>query len=241
METTEKKFEVTWERKTNFEGGKRYIFVDFEMNPISKKHIGVRSICSREICEIGAVMLNDRFEEIDSLKLLIRPEYNNCICKKIEELTGISTNMLAGADTFENAYKEFVKWCGTNNYEIYAWSDCDRQQVEKEMLLKKCNREDLNVQYMFEHWMDFQKIFGDIIGTERAVSLEDALNACGIPFLGRQHDALYDARNTSLLYKESKLNDISKCIKNMKNYIDADKVITLGDLFDFGTLRLNIA
>ena len=37
----------------------RYIFVDFEMNPVSEKFPEIKKQCKREIIEIGAVMLNE--------------------------------------------------------------------------------------------------------------------------------------------------------------------------------------
>ena len=109
----------------------------------------------------------------------------------------------------------------------------------KEMNLKnvKVNTE---TEYMFENWRDFQKIFGEAAGTKQPISLENALNLCGIPFSGKKHDALFDARNTSLLYIESVFNDISQCIASVKNYITSenDKLVsTLGDIFNFAALN----
>lgn len=214
----------------------RYIFVDFEMNPVSKKFSEVRKICGREIIEIGAVMLNENLEEIDQFKVFVKPEFNSSICKKYEELTGISTNMVASATPFSKAYMEFVAWCGSEDYEIYAWSDNDKIQIEREMLLKNYEK-DSEIEYMFEHWIDFQKIFSEIIQSKRVLSLEKALNVCGITFLGQKHDALCDARNTSLLYKESKQNDILKFTQNIKSYLGVEsEPIRLGDIFNFYSL-----
>lgn len=41
-----------------------HIFIDFEMNPIEKKHKEARQICTHEIIEMGAVMLDKNYEEI---------------------------------------------------------------------------------------------------------------------------------------------------------------------------------
>lgn len=216
----------------------KYIFVDFEMNPIAKEYKQQRACCSREIIQIGAVMLDEAFKEVSMFKSFVKPEFNTTVYKKFEELTGISTAQVASAVNFNEALKNFVDWCGQGDYEIYAWSSSDKDQIEKEMQLKGI-QSDLHIQYMFEHWLDFQKIFMEIIEEEKLISLEKALNACGIPFSGRQHDALNDARNTSLLFIESKLNDISMCIKSIREAMNCvEEKVTLGDMFNFASLQL---
>lgn len=218
------------------------IFVDFEMNPIDKKYSAERKMCGREIIEIGAVMLDENFVEIDEFKLFVKPEYNSQIYMKYEELTGIKTGNVAGADTFKKAYGEFIRWCGSD-YEVYAWSNSDKSQVEKEMLLKGIELDEA-YKYMFEHWIDFQKNFGEMVNSEQLISLENALNSCGIPFSGKKHDALFDARNTSKLFIESIISDLSKCMETIREYISEEKSVTnstIGDLFDFSALGLQLA
>lgn len=217
------------------------IFVDFEMNPVDKKYGTERKVCGREIIEIGAVMLDEDFVEIDEFKLFIKPEYNSHIYSKYEELTGIKTGNVVGEDTFRKSYAKFIKWCGSD-YEVYAWSNSDKSQIEKEMLLKGVEMDE-SYKYMFEHWIDFQKIFGEIVNSEQLISLENALNSCGILFSGRKHDALFDARNTSKLFIESKACDLSKCIETIREYISKETSVaetTLGELFDFTSLGLQL-
>lgn len=214
----------------------RYIFVDFEMNPAVKSNLPEGAQCGYEIIEIGAVMLDEDYKEIDSYKSYVKPMYNNAIGRKYKELTGIDSNMIAGVHTFERAYKKFMDWFGSNDYEIYAWSSSDSIQVKKEMQTKNFTFDE-NVEYMFSHWFDFQKMFDEIAGSDQQLSLEKALNICGISFDGKKHDALNDARNTSRLFAESKLNDLSGCIKTIQSYSgNNDDAVTLGDLFNFALI-----
>ena len=55
----------------------RYIIVDFEMNKLDKqyKYKEERKICYQEIIEIGAVMLNDRYQEISRFRTYVKPQY----------------------------------------------------------------------------------------------------------------------------------------------------------------------
>lgn len=227
-------------QKDKEEKNMRYIFVDFEMNPIEASYKEEKKICGSEIIEIGAVMPDENFNEISSYKRLVKPQYNSRIYKNWEILTGITTEMVSSAEHFEKAIEEFISWCG-EDYEIYAWSNSDRIQVMKEMKLKKIYKSE-ECEYMLSHWLDFQKIYGEIVSEEKLVSLENALCACGIPFSGRKHDALYDARNTSLLFAESKINDLAELVKDVRDAM-CQKVeeTTLGDIFNFEQLGFSFA
>ena len=219
----------------------RYVFVDFEMNPIEASHKEEKKVCGSEIIEIGAVMLDENFEEVSFFKKLVKPQYNSQIYKKWEVLTGITTEMVGGAQYFESAFADFIAWCGDDGYEIYAWSNSDRSQLVKEMKLKNFEGTEA-CKYMLNHWLDFQKIYGEIVLEEKIISLENALNECGIPFSGRKHDALYDARNTSLLFVESKLNDLAKLVKDVQDAMcPKDEGATLGELFNFKKLGFTVA
>lgn len=104
----------------------------------------------------------------------------------------------------------------------YVFVDFEMNPIEKKYndVCKQCAREIV-----------------EVVDAKHLVSLENALNSCGILFSGEKHDT----RNTSLFYIESKLNDISKCIENIKKYMvneSQETTSTLGELFDFGALNL---
>lgn len=156
-------------------------------------------------------------------------------------LTGITAEMVRGDQYFESAFVDFIAWCGDDDYEIYTWSNSDRSQIIKEMKMKNFESSEA-CEYMMNHWFDFQRIYGEIVSEEKLISLENALSACGISFSGRKHDALYDARNTSLLFAESKINDLAKLVKDVKEAVcPKSDGITLGDLFNFEQLGFTFA
>ena len=68
----------------------RYIIVDFEMNKLDKQYKEERKICCQEIIEIGAVMLNDRYQEISRFRTYIKPQY-------AEEIEGQQHDALSDA------------------------------------------------------------------------------------------------------------------------------------------------
>lgn len=216
----------------------KYIIVDLEMNPLACEYKEEKKICQHEIIEIGAVIMDESFLVLGEFKTLVKPEYNHEIHKKYETLTGITTKMVLKAPTFKTAYETFVKWCESyhDEYEIYAWSENDYNQIVTEMKLKNYTGE--NVDKVLSCWYDFQKEFTNKLGLERIMSLEKALDYAGIPFEGRQHDALCDAKNTAELF--AIVRNEERCKEVLKYVMEAlqPKKIsgTLGEMFNFGEL-----
>ena len=214
-----------------------YIIVDFEMNPVAIEYEEERQISRCEIIEIGAVVLDESFLILGEFKTLVKPQYNDCIYKRYETLTGISTQMVCSAPTFATAYEMFVNWCESygSEYEIYAWSENDYNQLIAEMDLKGYTNK--NMMRPLDRWFDFQKEYTEILGLERIISLDKALNYAGIEFVGRMHDALWDAKNTAELFaivRDEERRDA--VLKTVMEVLKPKKNSTLGDLFDFGAL-----
>lgn len=215
-----------------------YIVVDFEMNPVDGKYREERKICRCEIIEIGAVIMDESFMVLGEFKTLVKPEYNDCIQKKYETLTGITTQMVYGAPTFAAAYEMFVNWAESygDDYEVYAWSDTDYHQLTSEMQLKHYENDEM--MRPLDSWFDFQKEFKEKLGLERIPSLEKALNYAGIDFTGHMHDALCDAKNTAELFAIVRNDERCKVVLGAVMEAFKSKKITssLGDMFDFGAL-----
>ncbi len=221
----------------------KYIIVDLEMNPISKEYKEEKKISRMEIIEIGAVIMDEDFLVLGEFKTLVKPQYNNEIYKKYETLTGITTQMVSGAPTFATAYELFMKWCESygDEYEVYAWSESDYSQLVAEMALKNfSNAAQLGPK---KPWFDFQKEYTQKLGLERVMSLEKALDYAGITYEGRMHDALCDAKNTAELF--AIVRNEEKCKVALKAVMEALKPKnvsgTLGELFDFGALMMQMA
>ena len=189
----------------------KHIVVYLEMNNIRRRS-EARKICTNEIIEIGASMLDENLWEIGKFQIYVKPEYNDVIVPKISKLTGITNEMVANAPTFSVAFKQFTDWCLNikDDVMIYAWSNTDHSQVMKEIQLKQYKLSEEEHKLMEHGWTDFQNEFDIHLGFERQISLKLALDMAGIDFNGRQHDALDDARNTAKLlrvFKDEELFD----------------------------------
>ena len=195
----------------------RYVFVDFEMNLIDSEHKQEMKICKNEILEIGAVKLDDEYNEIDSFKSYVKPVFG-CMASRIIKLTGITDELLADAPLYEEAIGKFIEWCSDADV-IYAWSENDLRQYRKEARLKSYMHP--QIEETISKWKDFQKEYAKMIGTSRRISLSDAVFYLGENFQGAEHDALWDARNTSEVFKLSK--DEEKFFKIMAPVMDVYK------------------
>lgn len=194
-----------------------YVFVDFEMNMIDSSHKREMEICKNEIIEIGAVKLDDEYNEIASFKSYVKPAYGN-MASRIIKLTGITDEMLQDAPPYEEAISSFIEWCSDADI-VYAWSENDLRQFNREAKLKNFTHPEK--ESVAAKWRDFQKEYAKLIGTSRRISLSDAVFYLGENFQGEEHDALWDARNTAEVFKLSK-NEKS-FFKIMAPMIDAYK------------------
>ena len=214
----------------------KHIVVDLEMNTIRRKS-EARKIWNMETIEIGAVMLDDDLEEIASFRTYVKPEFNDCIERKITRLTGITDDMVKNAPSFSEALKMFTNWClGTNDdVTIYAWSESDYMQISNEMLLKNYQVSENEKDLLLNEWSDFQHEFDSHLGFQKQVSLKMALDMAGVDFFGREHDALDDARNTAELlhiFRDRNLFDLT--LRKIKEYMEPSSAASsMGELFDF--------
>jgi len=177
----------------------RYIFVDFEMNPVHKSFTDIRRYCRQEIIEIGAVMLDEEYRECSEYRQYVRPLYGS-VQPKITEITGITDEMLQDAPTFEEAIGAFLDWCG-EDFEIYAWGDSDLRVLLGETdILPQPDERLLDIDLL---WFDFQRIFIELLGLQNRISLQHAVGAAEQSFAGKAHDAMWDARNTAFLFRLS--------------------------------------
>jgi inhibitor of KinA sporulation pathway (predicted exonuclease) len=207
-----------------------YVFVDFEMNQIDNSHPDELKTCKNEIIEIGAVKLDDTYEEKDSFKTYVKPVITP-VTGRITKLTGITNEMVDDAPDFKTAIDRFIDWCKASDV-IYAWSENDLRQLNRESRLKKYENPDFHI--IVSRWKDFQKEFAKMLGTKRRLALSDAVFYLGEDFQGAEHDALWDARNTAEVFKLSKDKEkFEKIMAPIMNAYKPSKTMTysLGDVF----------
>ncbi len=174
------------------------IFIDLEMNMISDKHKELRRQLPHEIIEIGAVKLDENCRVIDRFCSYVRPRYNHTVHWGVAKLTGITAKTLKNARYLEEVLSRFMEWVGDRESVcLYAWSDSDRAQVEREVTFKNLWTPQLHT--VCAHWTDFQKVFSRMVGYRNGLALSRAIEYMGLEFDGEKHDALSDAENCARL------------------------------------------
>ena len=87
----------------------KHIVVDLKMNKVGKEYRNLG--CTMETIEIGAIMLDENFQEISSFRTYVKPEYNTRITSIVRDLTGITYDMVINAPKFNEAIKMLSNRC----------------------------------------------------------------------------------------------------------------------------------
>lgn len=207
----------------------KHVVVDLEMNPVSREFREVRRKLNEEVIEIGAVRLDENFQQEAEFQCYVKPEYGP-IKKHITSLTGITQAMVADKKTYAACFQDFVDWVGEEETKIYSWSMSDIKQLRSECRYKL---PDFDIEWLNERWVDLQQEFDDRLGLHNSLALKHALGAMDHKFEGTQHTALADAINTSAIL--TLMQDAAKFKETMKPVLEIlqpkdDLSSSIGDL-----------
>lgn len=204
-----------------------HIFLDFEMNPIPRSFREARECCGAEICEIGAVKLDARYELVERYTRFVKPDYGP-IAPHITRLTGIRDEDVADAPSFAAALADFAAWIGDRPARIYSWSLSDWYQLDDECYLKE-----LEMPWQLrQRWMDFQAVYTRLIGLSNAhpLSLKYAIGAAEQTFDGSAHRAVDDAANSAELLRMVKAGRLQEQARIIHDALrPKEKNFSMGD------------
>jgi inhibitor of KinA sporulation pathway (predicted exonuclease) len=143
----------------------------------------------KEVVQIGAVRLRgDDLTSLESFECLVRPRINLRLSDYFEKLTGISNDrLLAEGVDFEQVYRRFVTFAGDA---VIAAFGRDDWVLEENIRLYGLR--DVPPLPPFRNLRDWFDLHG--FDTSRLHSC-DIGPLLGVPFEGRPHDALCDARS----------------------------------------------
>lgn len=207
----------------------KHVVVDLEMNPVSREFREVRRKLNEEVIEIGAVRLDENFQQEAEFQCYVKPEYGP-IKKHITSLTGITQAMVADKKTYAACFQDFVDWVGEEETKIYSWSMSDIKQLRSECRYKL---PDFDIEWLNARWVDLQQEVDDRLGLHNSLALKHALGAMDHKFEGTQHTALADAINTSailtLMQDDAKFKETMKPVLEILQPKD-DLSSSIGDL-----------
>ncbi|WP_432664352.1 3'-5' exonuclease [Wukongibacter baidiensis] len=180
-----------------------YIVLDTEFNQPSpqlfnpKTKFKPNKICPFELIEIGAVKLNERFEQIDTFKIFIKPVIYYSLCPIIKRKTKISSKDLKNGIPFEIAVKNFRTWIGDEDYVLSVWSNHDIIELKR-----NCNYHNLKNDWL-NNYLDVQAEAGKFFDLPKGqqIGLKNAIKKLNIEIDMKFHRALNDAIYTAEVFK----------------------------------------
>lgn len=183
-----------------------YAVIDLEMCRIPYKENRDRFGYATEMIQIGAVLLNDAYEAVDTFMTYVHPEFG-FLDSFIGKLTGISKTDLAGAPDAAGALSSFADWLPEDAVPV-SWSDSDLKQITAEISGKHIGIERL--EEFLGRWVDCQQTFSEKMDSDRSYNLTEALNITSVDYEDGEHDALVDAKNTALLFRKMMTEPVLK-------------------------------
>ena len=193
-----------------------YVVLDFEMCPVKKDKRNTFR-CKNELIEIGAVLLDENYNVIDSFKTYVRPKYGQ-VTPFIQKLTGITKADTDNAPNIKEALEDFISWLPEDAI-LVSWSENDEMQIRQEMECKGLGITEID-RYL-DNWEDCQKNFGEKMNSPKTYRLSEALIIADIDYEEGAHDALVDAYNTALLFAKMKREPKLKLISYYMTEDDA--------------------
>lgn len=193
-----------------------YVVLDLEMCHIHHEQYN-EDWLNNEIIQIGAVLLNEKYEIVNSFMTYVSPQYGH-VDTFINKLTGISDENLKDAPRLKEALDSFFHWMPKDSI-LVSWSENDEYQITKELNDKNISIP--NCEQYLSKWEDCQELFNSKVDTSKNYKLSEALRISDIDFESSEHDALVDAKNTAKLFKKLM---IEKDFKFNNYYISSNEV-----------------
>ena len=174
----------------------KYIVLDMEWNQAINYSDMIKDpvFLTGEIIQIGAVKLDESFCAVDTFNARITPRYYTELHPKVAEVTKLSQCDLRKGNPFQDVFFSFCDWCGSD-FAFLIWGTEDLRILRKNMELY-----DIDTSFM-PMCFNLQNVFAaQVTHTTRQYRLSRALALFNeTPF--DAHDALNDAKSTSLLCK----------------------------------------
>lgn len=147
-----------------------------------------------EIIEIGAVVLDENLNVIDTFQSFIKPMKNPLLTDFCKELTKIKQSDVDLAEPFKESYLRFEKFClQYTNREFICWGNYDFNKF-------KTSCSEVGIAFLFDSYINLKDSFAktqNMKGKGPGVSL--GLKACGMQFIGTPHRGIDDSKNIARL------------------------------------------
>lgn len=179
-----------------------YIVLDLEWNQCPSGKANENPALPFEIIELGAIKLNEQKEKIGQFSHKIHPQVYHSLHYKTKQLLRVDMREYNKSRTFPDIIKEFLKWCGPEEYKFCTWGPMDLEELQRNMDFYHINNPFPKPLYYY----DVQKLFSILYedGKSRK-SLEYAVDYLNLPKNDVFHHALQDTDYTVRIMQQMNL------------------------------------
>lgn len=201
---------------------KRFICLDLKTCKLAGAQKKAMKGKSEEVIQIGAVMLDEKFNYLSLFSSFVKPIYGIVSAKSVDNLDFYNES-LENADTFSTAFYKLFTWAGGNQDDVttLCWSNSVYIQLWDEIYIKAKNHDEYRD--FLKTFVDLQEIVDDALCSEKQISFDASLKYCHIKFAGGRESALnYSFNEARLFYKLMKHNKEKLDLNPLWKYTETD-------------------
>jgi len=214
-----------------------YIVFDLEFNQGYKFGKEFQNItnpeCPFEIIQIGALKLNENFETIGTLDLLIKPEIYTKINPFVKELTGITMEDLYYGKSFKEMYEELKEFLTDDKSVLCVWGVADIKE-----LFRNIKYHGLDDNVIPTDYIDIQSYASKQFNCSKGIciGLASAAKLLNIPIESEFHNAFNDAYYTTKVFKLIYSEDIKTKVYDPHDLTKSTRLPAKNYKIDFDNL-----
>ena len=180
-----------------------YIIFDLEFNQgynfRKEPQNVINPKCPFEIIQIGALKLDENFNTVSTLDLLVKPEVYPVLNPYVKELTGITMEELDSGKSFKEMYKEFIEFIKADRSVLCVWGVADIKELFRNM-----EYHELNTSLVPTEYINIQACASKVFDCQRGINigLGPAAKLLNIPIKSEFHNAFNDAYYTTEVFKK---------------------------------------
>jgi DNA polymerase III epsilon subunit-like protein len=189
--------------------------------------------CPFEIIQIGAVKLNENFETIGALDVLVKPEIYTKINPFVKEITGITMEDLYYGKSFKEMYEELAEFVKDDENVLSVWGVADITE-----LFRNIAYHGLDASLVPTSYINIQSYASKELGCKKGINigLANAAKLLNIPIENEFHNAFNDAFYTAKVFKLIYNEDIKTKVYDPYKPIKVRRLATPNYKIDFISL-----
>lgn len=184
-----------------------YVVLDLEWNQCAEGKAYSCVDVPFEVVQIGAVKLNEHFNEVMQFDRYVKPAIYKKLHAKVEEILGITMEeIIAAGEDFDDVARDFLNWCG-DDYIFCTWGGTDLVELQRNMNFYRVN-------YNFPKpflFYDLQKLYSICFSDGKSrVTLQHAIEEQHLEELDNYHSAGADAKYAAMILKRLDFEKVKK-------------------------------